>query len=62
VEFATLQWVAWYNGRRLLEPLGYVPLAEFEQAYQDRQTTPAGLAVLTYELSGEPGAVHGARR
>jgi transposase InsO family protein len=37
VEFATLQWVAWYNGRRLLEPLGYVPLAEFEQAYQDRQ-------------------------
>ena len=32
---------------RLLEPLGYVPPAEFEQAYHDRQTAPAGLAVLT---------------
>src|SRR2546425_7001480 len=29
VEFATLEWVAWYNGSRLLEPLGYVPPAEF---------------------------------
>ena len=41
------QWVAWYNKGRLLEPLGYVPPAEFEQAYQDRQTAPAGLADLT---------------
>lgn len=23
MEFATLEWVAWYNTRRLLEPLGY---------------------------------------
>jgi transposase InsO family protein len=47
VEFATLEWVAWYNGSRLLEPLGYVPPAEFEKAYHDRQTAPAGMAVLT---------------
>ena len=47
VEFATLEWVAWYNGSRLLEPLGYVPPAEFEQAYHDRQTAPVELAVLT---------------
>lgn len=47
VEFATLEWVAWYNGSRLLEPLGYVPPAEFEQAYHDRQATPVGMAVLT---------------
>jgi transposase InsO family protein len=47
VEFATLEWVAWYNGGRLLKPLGYVPPAEFEQAYQDRQAAPASLAVLT---------------
>jgi len=46
VEFATLEWVAWYNGSRLLEPLGYVPPAEFEQAYHDRQATPVGTAVL----------------
>jgi putative transposase len=47
VEFATLEWVAWYNKGRLLEPLGYVPPAEFEQAYHDRQTAPATMAVLT---------------
>jgi transposase InsO family protein len=33
VEFATLDWVDWFNNRRLLEPLGYVPPAEFEMAY-----------------------------
>lgn len=47
VEFATLEWIAWYNGRRLLAPLGYIPPAEFKQAYHDRQTAPADLAVLT---------------
>jgi transposase len=31
VEFATLEWVAWYNGSRLFEPPGYVSPAEFEQ-------------------------------
>ena len=33
VEFATLEWVDWFNNTRLLEPIGYVPPAEFEQAY-----------------------------
>src|SRR5712691_11221627 len=47
IEFATLEWVAWYNGSRLLEPLGYVPPAEFEKAYHDRQAAPVGMAVLT---------------
>ena len=47
VEFATLEWVAWYNKGRLLEPLGYMPPAEFEQAYHDRHAAPAGMAVLT---------------
>lgn len=28
VEFATPEWAAWYNSQRLMEPLGYVPLAE----------------------------------
>lgn len=31
--FKTLAWVDWFNNRRLLEPLGYVPPAEFEAAY-----------------------------
>ena len=30
VEFATLEWVDWFNTRRLLEPIGYVPPAEYE--------------------------------
>ena len=47
VEFATLEWVAWYNTTRLLEPLGYVPPAEYEAAYYDRQTAPAELAGLS---------------
>jgi transposase InsO family protein len=33
VEFATLEWVDWFNNARLLEPIGYVPPAEFEEAY-----------------------------
>lgn len=33
VEYATLEWVDWFNNRRLLEPIGDVPPAEFEQAY-----------------------------
>jgi len=41
VEFATLEWVEWFNSRRLLEPIGYVPPAEFEQMYYARQGGPA---------------------
>ena len=33
VEFATLEWVDWFNNRRLLDAIGYVPPAEFEKAY-----------------------------
>jgi putative transposase len=40
VEMATLEWVAWFNNRRLLEPIGYVPPAEYEAAYYGTQQTP----------------------
>jgi transposase InsO family protein len=33
VEFATLEWVDWFNSRRLLEPIGNVPPAEAEERY-----------------------------
>jgi putative transposase len=33
VEFATREWVDWFNHRRLLEPIGYVPPAEAEAHY-----------------------------
>ncbi len=47
VEFATLAWVDWFNHRRLLEPIGYVPPAEYEEAYYQRQEAPATLAGVT---------------
>lgn len=33
VELATLEWVAWFNHVRLLEPIGYIPPAEAEANY-----------------------------
>ena len=33
VEFATLEWVDWFNHRRLLEPIGNIPPAEAEHRY-----------------------------
>ena len=43
VEFAVLEWVDWFNHRRLLEPIGDVPPAEKELAYY-RQLTESALA------------------
>ena len=36
VEFATLEWVSWFNNHRLLEPIGYIPPAEAEANYYRR--------------------------
>jgi transposase InsO family protein len=33
VEFATLEWVDWFNNRRLLEPIGNIPPAEAEELF-----------------------------
>ena len=42
VEIATLEWVLWFNHRRLLEPLGHVPPAEFEaNYYRNLESQPA---------------------
>jgi transposase InsO family protein len=35
VEYATLEWVNWFNNRRLLEPIGKIPPVEAEQRYYD---------------------------
>jgi putative transposase len=47
VEFATLEWVDWFNNRRLLEPIGNIPPAEFEELYWQSQEAPALVAGLT---------------
>ena len=46
IEFATLQWVDWFNNRRLLEPLGHRPPAESERAYYHQHRDPATVAGL----------------
>jgi putative transposase len=38
VEFATLEWVDWFNHRRLLEYTGNIPPAEFEEMYYLEQS------------------------
>jgi transposase InsO family protein len=41
VELATLEWVDWFNNRRLLEPIGNIPPAEAEAAYYANLEVPA---------------------
>ena len=44
VEFATLEWVDWFNNRRLLEPIGNIPPAEAEACYYARHEQHANAA------------------
>ena len=45
VELATLEWVAWFNHHRLLEPIGYIPPAEAEaNYYRHLASQPAAVA------------------
>jgi transposase InsO family protein len=39
VEYATLEWVAWFNTERLLAPLGDLPPAEYEEQFYRSQHT-----------------------
>ncbi len=41
VEYATLEWVDWFNNRRLLEPIGNIPPAEAEERYYAQLEAPA---------------------
>jgi transposase InsO family protein len=42
-----LEWVDWFNNRRLLEPIGNIPPAEFEAVYYANNKAPALMAGLT---------------
>ena len=53
VEFATLRWVDFFNNRRLLEPIGYVPPAEYEARYFAQRAADA---------TSDPVSRGGARR
>jgi putative transposase len=46
VEFAMLEWVNWFNTKRLLEPIGYILPAEYEQVYYNqREVTAVGVGI-----------------
>ena len=47
VELATLEWVAWFNHHRLMEPLGYIPPAEAEANYYRQLSNTAAVPVST---------------
>jgi transposase InsO family protein len=44
VEFATLDWIEWYNSRRLMGPLGYVSPSKFEAVYYQNQNEQVAVA------------------
>ena len=46
VELATLEWVAWFNQHRLMEPLGYIPPAEAEANYYQQLNQQAEMPTL----------------
>ena len=41
VEYATLERIDWFDQRRLLEPIGCVPPAQFEAAYWSKEGSDA---------------------
>ena len=41
LEFATLEWVDWFNYRRVLEPIGNIPPADAEERYYAMLDEPA---------------------
>ena len=43
LELAPLEWVAWFNHHRLLEPIGYIPLAEVEENYYRQLTSQTAI-------------------
>ena len=44
VEFATLEWVDWFNNRRLMGPIGNIPPADAAQRYYASLDCPAKVA------------------
>jgi hypothetical protein len=56
VELATLEWVSWFNHHRLMEPLGYLPPAEFEEHYHRQRAGQAATVSLNRTgLRDSPG-------
>jgi transposase InsO family protein len=57
VELATLDWVHWFNHRRLLGPIGNIPSAEAEAAYYRHEPRRPRRRDSNQMVSGNPAAV-----
>jgi putative transposase len=57
VEYATLEWVDWFNNRRLLEPIGHIPPPRPSRDSTQPWTTYRSPHNLSQTASGKPGAV-----
>ncbi len=56
VEFATLEWVDWFNNRRLLEPIENIPPAEAEELFYAKvKEMPIGGVTQTKQTPTNPG-------
>ena len=62
LEFATLDWVDWFNNRRILEPMGNRLPAETEAATIAHENTRRWPRDSQKTVSGKPGAVQDTRR
>ena len=49
LELATLEWVDWFNHRRLFEDHGQIPPAEFEANYYRQQLSVAKAEIQTHQ-------------
>jgi transposase InsO family protein len=62
VETAALEWIDWFNTRRLLEPIAHIPPAEAEhRSYAEPATPHAAASEPSQPPSGKPSAVHASR-
>ena len=58
VEYATLEWVDWFNNRRILGPIGNIPPAEYELMYYQQLEESAPRRHDSHKrVSGKPGAI-----
>jgi transposase InsO family protein len=55
VELATLEWVSWFNNKRLLEPIGYIPPAEAEANYWQQQEKASSTTKPASEAAQQEG-------
>lgn len=62
VEMATLEWVGWFNNRRLFGHIGNIPPDEAEAAYYSITRWVRHRGVTQAKQPPEPGAVHSIMR